>query len=117
MLAYSPLAMGMLTGKYHNGAQPQGARLTQFDRFQRYSNAQAVSASHEYVELARQHGLSPAQMALAWVNQQPFVSSNLIGATTLEQLKENIESVDVTLSQEVLDGIQRIHTQQPNPAP
>ncbi|SUV85016.1 oxidoreductase [Bordetella pertussis] len=67
--------------------------------------------------LARDHGLAPAQMALAWVNQRPFVSSNLMGATTLAQLKENIESVEVTLSDEVLQGIEAIHARQPNPAP
>lgn len=117
LLAYSPLAMGMLTGKYHGGAQPEGARLTLFERFTRYSGDEAVSAAHAYVELARRHGLSPAQMALAWINQQPFVTSNLVGATSLAQLKENIESVDVTLPREVVDGIQRIHIGQPNPAP
>ncbi|MCB5362369.1 NADP(H)-dependent aldo-keto reductase [Pusillimonas sp. CC-YST705] len=117
LLAYSPLAMGMLTGKYHDGARPEGARLTLFNRFTRYSNAEAVAAAHAYVELARKHGLSPAQMALSWVNQQPFVVSNIVGATTLAQLKENIGSVDVSLAPEVLEGIQRIHITQPNPAP
>lgn len=117
LLAYSPLAMGVLSGKYLDGARPAGARLTLFTRFDRYSKPQAEAAARAYVELARAHGLSPAQMALAWVNQRPFVTSNLIGATTLEQLKENIASVDVTLSQEVLDGIEEIHARHPNPAP
>ena len=117
LLPYSPLAMGMLSGKYLNGARPEGARLTLFSRFSRYSNPQAESATAEYVQLARDHGLSPATLALAFVNQQPFVSSNLIGATNLTQLKENIDSAEVELSQEVLDGIQAIHLRFPNPAP
>lgn len=117
LLAYSPLAMGMLTGKYEGGARPTGARLTLFERFKRYSNPQAEKAAQAYVDLARKHALSPAQMALAWVNSRPFVSSNLIGATTLQQLKENIDSVSVTLSNDVIEGIEAIQKQQPNPAP
>lgn len=117
LLAYSPLAMGVLSGKYLDGAKPEGARLTRYTRFTRYNNEQAQSAAHAYVELAREHGISPTHLALAWVNQRPFVTSNLIGATTIAQLKENIESVDVTLSQEVLDAINAIHTRFPNPAP
>jgi aryl-alcohol dehydrogenase-like predicted oxidoreductase len=117
LLAYSPLAMGMLTGKYENGARPAGARLSLFTRFTRYSNPQAEAATRDYVALARQHGLTPTQLALAWINQRPFVTSNLVGATTLEQLKENIESVDIELSDPVVSGIQAIHERQPNPAP
>lgn len=117
LLAYSPLAMGMLTGKYHGGVRPEGARLTLFDRFTRYSNDEAVAAAHDYVELARQHGLSPAQMALAWINHQPFVTSNLVGATSVAQLQENIDSLQVVLPPEVIEGIQRIHKRYPNPAP
>lgn len=117
LLAYSPLAMGVLSGKYLNGARPEKARLSLFDRFTRYSNPESEAATAAYVALARQHGLSPTQMALAWVNSRKFVTSNLIGATTLEQLKENIDSVDVELSEEVLKGIEAIHVQHPNPAP
>jgi aryl-alcohol dehydrogenase-like predicted oxidoreductase len=117
LLAYSPLGMGVLAGKYLNGARPEGARMTLFTRFVRYSSPQAESATAEYVQLARDHGLSPATMALAFVNQQPFVTSNLMGATRLDQLKENIDSVDVTLSQEVMDAIQAIHLRFPNPSP
>jgi aryl-alcohol dehydrogenase-like predicted oxidoreductase len=117
LLAYSPLGMGMLTGKYENGARPAGARLSLFTRFTRYSNPQAEAAAQEYVALARQHGLTPTQLALAWVNQRPFVTSNLIGATNLAQLKENIESVDITLPESVLAAIDAIHARQPNPAP
>lgn len=117
LLAYSPLAMGMLSGKYLNGARPDGARLTLYTRFTRYSNPQAEAATQQYVQLAREHGISPTHLALAWVNQQRSVASNLIGATTLVQLKENIDSVDVTLSDEVLKAIDAIHAQHPNPAP
>ena len=117
LLAYSPLAMGMLCGKYLDGAKPAGARLTVYSRFTRYSNPQAEAATREYVELARAHGISPTHLALAWVNQRPFVTSNLIGATSLEQLKENIDSVDVTLPADVLDAINQIHARHPNPAP
>ncbi|KOF52634.1 MULTISPECIES: NADP(H)-dependent aldo-keto reductase [unclassified Achromobacter] len=117
LLAYSPLAMGVLCGKYLDGARPEGARLTRYTRFTRYSNPQAEAAAREYVALAREHGLAPAQMALAWVNQQPFVASNLIGATTMAQLKENIDSVDITLPPELLQAIDDIHRRHPNPAP
>ena len=107
----------MLTGKYSGGAQPPKGRLSLYSRFSRYSNPQAVAACERYVALARDHGLDPAQMALAYVTQQPFVTSNIIGATTMEQLKSNIASVDVKLSDEVLAGIEAIHKDQPNPAP
>ena len=117
LLAYSPLAFGVLAGKYLNGARPAGGRLTLFERFQRYNNAQATSASADYVALARQHGLDPAQMALAYVTSRPFVTSNIIGATNLEQLASNLGSIEVSLSAEVLAGIEAIHVKQPNPAP
>ncbi|MES9943859.1 MAG: NADP(H)-dependent aldo-keto reductase [Candidatus Thiodiazotropha sp.] len=117
LLAYSPMAFGVLSGKYLNGQQPKGARLTLFDRFDRYSNPQVQRATEEYVELAQQEGLNPAQMALAYVTSRPFVTSNIIGATSLAQLDENLESINTSLSKEVLQGIEAIHTQQPNPAP
>jgi len=117
LLAYSPLAMGMLSGKYLDGARPANARLSIFTRFTRYSNPQAEAATAEYVKLAREHGMSPTHLALAWVNAQPFVTSNLIGATTIAQLKEDIESVDVELSAEILTAIEAIHKKYPNPAP
>ena len=117
LLAYSPLAFGWLSGKYEGGARPAGARISLFERFQRYSKPQAVQATTRYVELAKRHGLSPAQFALAFVNSRPFVTSNLIGATSLDQLKENIASVHVKLSQDVLDEIDALHQLQPNPAP
>lgn len=117
LLAYSPLGFGWLTGKYEGGARPAGARITLFERFQRYSKPHAQQATARYVELAKRHGLSPAQMAIAFVNSRPFTVSTLIGATSLDQLKENIDSVDVKLSPEVLAEIDALHELQPNPAP
>jgi aryl-alcohol dehydrogenase-like predicted oxidoreductase len=117
LLAYSPLAFGWLSGKYEGGARPEGARITLFERFKRYSKPEAVQATSRYVELAKRHGLSPAQFALAFVNSRPFLTSNLIGATSLAQLKGNIASVDVKLSPEVLAEIDALHELQPNPAP
>lgn len=117
LLAYSPLGFGMLSGKYENGARPKGARLSLFDRFDRYSNSQAEQACDAYVKLARAHGLSPAQMALAYVNSRSFVSSNIIGATTLQQLKENIASIEVSLSETVCAEIEAIQQRIPNPSP
>ncbi|MBD8592729.1 NADP(H)-dependent aldo-keto reductase [Pseudomonas sp. CFBP 8758] len=117
LLAYSPLAFGMLSGKFENGARPAGSRLALFSRFTRYANEQAVAATSRYVDLAREHGLDPAQMALAFVTAQPFVTSNIIGATSLEQLDSNLASIDLVLSEDVLAGIEAIHKAQPNPAP
>lgn len=116
LLAYSPLGFGVLSGKYLDGS-PDGARLTRWPDYDRYSNPQATEATRQYVALAREHGLDPAQMALAFVNSRPFVTSNIIGATTLAQLKSNIESVDLTLPDEVLEGIETIHSRHPNPSP
>ncbi|AKH67788.1 putative oxidoreductase, aryl-alcohol dehydrogenase like protein [Spongiibacter sp. IMCC21906] len=117
LLAYSPLAFGVLSGKYRNNQRPEGARITLFERFQRYAKPEAVAATEQYCQLAEKHGLDPAQMALAFINQQPFVTSNIIGATTMAQLKSNIDSADLVLSDEVLEGIEAIHSAQPNPAP
>ena len=117
LLAYSPLAFGMLSGKYENGARPANARITLFSRFTRYTNPQAIAACSRYVTLAREHGLDPAQMALAFVTRQPFVTSNIIGATSLEQLESNLGSLSLELSDELLDAIEAIHREQPNPAP
>jgi aryl-alcohol dehydrogenase-like predicted oxidoreductase len=117
LLAYSPLAMGVLSGKYLNGAQPAGARLTLWKHFKRYLTPPGVAATAEYVKLAREHGLDPAQMALAFVTGRPFVTANIIGATTMEQLKSNIASSETKLSQEVLDGIDAIHKVYTYPCP
>ena len=117
LLAYSPLGFGVLSGKYLNGVRPPGARLTLFQRFSRYSNPEAERATTDYVALARRHGLDPAQMALAWVTSRPFVTSNIIGATTEAQLAHNLASLDLGLSDEVVAGIEAIHRGQPNPSP
>jgi aryl-alcohol dehydrogenase-like predicted oxidoreductase len=117
LLAYSPLAFGMLSGKYRHNQRPENARLTLFSYFSRYNNPQAVQATEKYCELAARHGLSAAQMALQYVTSRSFVTSNIIGATTLLQLEENLRSIEVTLSEEVLREIEAIHVEQPNPAP
>lgn len=117
LLAYSPLAMGMLSGKYAGGAKPANARLTLFSRFQRYSSPQAAIATDEYLKLAKAHGLDPAQMALAYVSSRPFVTSNLIGATTLAQLDSNLASAHLQLGPDVLEGIEAIHRRHSNPCP
>jgi len=117
LLAYSPLGFGVLSGKYLNGAAPKDARLTLYPDYNRYSNENAVKATEAYVKLANDNGLNPAQMALAFVNSQPFVSSNIIGATTMQQLDDNIASANITLSNDVLEAIAAIHQQYPNPSP
>lgn len=117
LLAYSPLAFGTLSGKYLDGARPEGARITRWQRFSRYINDEGEAAAREYVALARDNGLDPAQMALAYINSRTFVTSNLVGATTMEQLRTNVGSIDVTLDQSVLGHIEAIHTRQPNPCP
>lgn len=117
LLAYSPLAFGVLSGKYLGGQRPEGARLSLFERFSRYNNDNAERATSDYVGLFRQHGIDPAQGALAFVNSRDFVTANVIGATTLTQLRSNIASIGLTLPQTVLDGIDAIHQRYPNPAP
>ena len=117
LLAYSPLGMGLLTGKYRNGAKPEGSRMVVFERFTRYEGAETWAAAERYLQLADDHGINPTHMALAFVNARPFVVSNIIGATTMEQLKMNIDSLDVVLSKDVLKGIEAIQQAIPNPAP
>jgi len=117
LLAYSPLGFGVLSGKYLGGVQPEGARVTLFPNYNRYSNPQAVQATEAYAQLAQEHGLSLAQMSLAFVRTRPFVQSTIIGATSMEQLRENAESAQVALSEDVLRGIEAIHVQYPNPSP
>ena len=118
LLAYSPLGFGTLSGKYVDGAMPEGSRLSLFsDRYSRYSNPEGINATQRYVELAKRHGISPAQMALAFVNSRPFVTANIIGATSMTQLKENISSIDISLDEALLAEIEAIHTAQPNPCP
>lgn len=117
LLAYSPMAFGALSGKYLGNEKPEKGRLTLYERFTRYNNEQAVKATQAYVNIAKYFDLTPAQMSLAFVNQQAFLTSNIIGATSMEQLAENIASVDVSLSDEVLAEIAKVHIARPNPAP
>ena len=118
LLAYSPLAFGMLTGKYDNGSKPDGARLTLFgDMFTRYTKPKGLKYSEKFNDLAKSFNISPTQMALAFVNSRDFLTSNIIGATNLQQLKENIESYKVKLSEDILDEIEKISEENPFPCP
>lgn len=117
LLAYSPLGFGVLSGKYLDGTATKKARINKWPDYDRYSNEQAVAATREYVKLARDHGLDPAQMALAFVNSRPFLTSSIIGATNLEQLQANINSASIELSPAVLEGIEAVHRRFPNPSP
>ena len=117
LLAYSPLGFGVLTGKYLQGARPADARLTLYKDYTRYSSNQAAEAVQKYVQLAQQHGISATQMALAYVNSRPFTGANIVGATSIAQLKENIGSINLQLEDEVVAAIEEIHQQIPNPSP
>ena len=118
LLAYSPLAQGVLSGKYLDGNLPNGARGTLFPRFiARYKNEGSEKAVRKYLEIANKHNLTLSQMSLAFINQLPFVTSNIIGATKMNQLKENIESIYVHLSDEIINEINAVHALIPNPAP
>lgn len=117
LLAYSPVAQGYLTGKYLNGQRPAGSRMELFDRLQRYQTPFADVATQAYVDLAHKYGLDPAQLALAFVNAQPFVTSNIIGATGMSQLKNAIASEQLALPDNVMNEIAEIHRRYPNPCP
>ena len=117
LLAYSPLAQGALSGKYLDGARPPGARKTLFNRAQRYETPGAETAIRKYVTLAREFGLDPAQMALAFVNTRPFLTSTIIGATTMAQLEACVGSTKVALWPELEDRINAIHQEHCNPCP
>ena len=117
LLAYSPLGFGVLSGKYQNDARPAGSRLALFDHFTRYTNPEATAATGAYIRLAEEHGLDPAGMALAYVNSRPFLTSNIIGATGMAQLKANIDSIELTLSKDLIRALEAIHVAHPNPCP
>lgn len=117
LLAYSPLAMGALTGKYRHGVRPPQGRLTRFDRFQRYNTPRGAAAVERYAQIAEAHGLDPAQMALAFLLRQPFLTSAIVGATTLEQLRTNLDSIDLALPEPVIAAIEAVHAAEPNPCP
>ena len=116
LLAYSPLAGGRLSGKYIGGKNPKKARYTLWPRrFSRHHTERGENAIEKYVNLANKHGIAPSTFANAFVNDRPFVTSNIIGATTMDQLKENIDSIDISLSKELLKEIEDIHLSDPNP--
>jgi len=117
LLAYSPLGFGVLSGKYRGGMKPANARITLFPNYNRYISENANKATQEYYELAQEYNLSLTQMALAFVNSRPFITSNIIGATSMKQLKENISSIEVDLSDELLKRIDDVHNDIPDPAP
>ena len=117
LLVYYPLAAGALSGKYRNGKMPKNSRQALFKGWERHLNPLALKAYDEYFKLARDSNLTMVQLAQAFVNSRPFVTSNIIGATTMDQLKENIESVDIKLSNEIIEKINLIHNKNPNPSP
>lgn len=117
LLAYSPLAFGILSGKFLNGQQHPSSRLALFPQMARYSSSQSTEATKLYAEIAKNYGLSLTQLALAFIEQQPFVTSTIIGATTMEQLKENIDTIQINLSAEILKAIDGVQAIIPDPAP
>jgi len=117
LLAYSPLAQGYLTGKYQNGALPEGSRKKLYDRLQRYETPNADAAFAAYVSLAREAGLDPAQMALQFVLSRPFTTAAIVGATSLEQLKTDIAAKDLKLNEEILRAIDEINLRYTYPCP
>ncbi|WP_396633045.1 aldo/keto reductase [Maribacter sp. R86514] len=117
LLAYSPMGFGALSGKYLGDRMPEGSRLSLFPNYNRYIGDTAVEATKKYYDLAQANGITLAQMALAFVNTRPFVTSTIIGATSIKQLEENIGSIDIDLSEDILKEIEAIHNSIPNPAP
>jgi aryl-alcohol dehydrogenase-like predicted oxidoreductase len=118
LLAYSPLAQGVLSGKYLDGKSPEGSRGNLFPRFiARYMGDGSSEAVKRYQEIAKNNGITLSELSLAFVNQLPFVTSNIIGATKMSQLKENIGSIHIELSEQTLQEIQEVHAMIPNPAP
>jgi len=117
LLAYSPMAFGVLSGKFLTGEAHPNARINLFPQFSRYNSEQSAAATRLYNEIAQQNGLTLTQLALAFIEQQPFVASTIIGATTMEQLKENIDTINVTLSEELLQAIDAVQAKIPDPAP
>ena len=117
LLAYSPMAFGLLSGKYHDGRAGDEARLNKFKQMSRYNGQNSFEATRKYLDLAKKYGVSLAQLSLAFVNSRPFMTANIIGATTMEQLKENIDSIHVNITEEMMKEINEIHEAIPNPAP
>jgi aryl-alcohol dehydrogenase-like predicted oxidoreductase len=117
LLVYYPLAAGALSGKYRGGQMPKNSRMALFKGWERMINPLAMKAYDEYYKLAKDNNMTMVQLAQSFVNSRPFVTSNIIGATTMEQLKENIESINIELSDEIMEKINLIHNNNPNPSP
>ncbi len=117
LLAYSPLAFGLLSGKYHSKQDSDGDRINQFKQLSRYNGRKSWEATEKYIAIANKYELSPAQLSLAFVNAQPFVTSNIIGATTMDQLREDIGSIDISFTREMAKDINKVHKEISNPAP
>lgn len=117
LLTYSPMGFGLLSGKYHKKKDTEASRINKFKQMSRYNKQQSWDATTKYLEIAEKHGLNPAQMSLAFINDQAFNASTIIGASNMTQLKENIGSADITLSDEILKEIEEVHELIPNPAP
>ena len=117
LLAYSPMGFGVLSGKFLTGESHPKSRISLFPQYSRYSSAQCMEATKLYQEIATKNGLSLTELALAFIEQQPFLTSTIIGATTMEQLKENIDTIKITLSEDVLKAINEIQAIIPDPAP
>ena len=117
LLVYYPLAAGGLSGKYRNNQMPKNSRMSLFKGWERHLNPLAMKAYDEYYELAKDNNMTMVQLAQSFVNSRPFVTSNIIGATTMDQLKENVESIDIKLTDEIVEKINLIHNNNPNPSP
>ena len=117
LLVYYPLAAGALSGKYRGGQMPKNSRMALFKGWERMINPLAMKAYDEYYKLAKDNNMTMVQLAQSFVNSRPFVTSNIIGATTMEQLKENIESINIELTDEIMKKINLIHNNNPNPSP
>ena len=116
-MAYSPLGFGQLTGKYLHDTPPPNTRVTLFPNYNRYHKPNSFTATRKYNEIAKKHDISLTHMALAFVRQQGFVTSTIIGSTSLDQLKENLQSIDITISKDILKEINAVHESIPTPAP
>ena len=117
LLVYYPLAAGGLSGKYRNGKMPEDSRMALFKGWERHLNPLAMKAYDKYFKLAKDFNLTMVQLAQAFVNSRPFVTSNIIGATTMDQLKENVESINIEFTDEMMDKVNEIHNNNPNPSP
>jgi aryl-alcohol dehydrogenase-like predicted oxidoreductase len=117
LLVYYPLAAGGLSGKYRNGKMPKDSRMALFKGWERHLNPLAMKAYDKYFKLAKEFNLTMVQLAQSFVNSRPFVTSNIIGATTMDQLKENVESINIEFTDEMMERVNEIHNDNPNPSP